>query len=72
MADAVITESVDVYSADPKRVGKYDRWITYTVDGIRTNMIIIPAETATQSSIKAEIIKREEERAKLVGQKFTI
>ena len=72
MAEIMITESIDVFASDPKRPGKYDRWVTYTVDGIRTGLAIVPAETATEVKIKEEINRKEIERAKLVGKKFTI
>lgn len=72
MANIEIKESMDVLSVDPKRLGKYDRWLTYTVDGTRTDMVIIPAETATEAAIQAAIKAKEAERAKLVGKTFTI
>jgi len=72
MATIKIMESVDVLSADPKRPGKYDRWITYTIDGTRTDLLIIPAEDVTEAKIREAIQKKEAERAKLVGKEFTI
>jgi hypothetical protein len=72
MPEIEITEVVEVYSADRARLGKKDVWITYTVDKVRPYMITLPAETATETTILAEIKKREAERAKLVGKKFTV
>jgi hypothetical protein len=72
MSEIAITESIDVLSPDPKRPGKYDRWITYTVDGSRTDLLIIPVEDATEAKILAAIKVKEADRAKLVGKKFTV
>jgi len=72
MAEIEITEAVEIFSADPARVGKKDTLITYTVDKTRTYMIVLPAEEATEAKIVEEIKKVERERAKLIGKKFTI
>ena len=72
MPDIEVTEAVEMFSADPARVGKKDTWVTYVVNGARTYSIIIPSEEATEARIEEEIGKAESERAKLIGKKFTV
>lgn len=67
-----IMERTEVLSADPGRLGKYDIWITYQVDAVRTDMVIIPKEQVTEAKILEAIKAKEAERAKLVGKTFTI
>lgn len=67
-----IIEAVDLFSADPERLGKKDRMITYTVDGARRYMIVIPAEEATEERIMEEIRTAEESRARLIGKEFEV
>lgn len=67
-----IIEAVDIFSADPGRIGKRDRLVTYTVDKRRTYMITLPAEEATEDRIIEEVRKVEEARGKLIGKKFEV
>lgn len=72
MADIEIIEAVDIFSAEPARVGKKDSLITYTVNKVRTYMITVPSEEATEERILEEIRKAEEARGRLIGKKFEV
>jgi len=72
MADIEIIEAVDIFSAEPARIGKKDSLITYTVNKVRTYMITVPSEEATEDRILEEIRKSEEARGRLIGKKFEV
>ena len=67
-----IIEAVEIFSAEPARVGKKDTLITYTVDKIRTYMIVIPSEEATEERIVETIRKAEESRGRIIGKTFEV
>lgn len=67
-----IIEAVEMFSADPARMGKKDALVTYTVDKARTYMITLPAEEATEERIEQEIRKAEEARGRIIGKKFEV
>lgn len=72
MSKIKISEAVEIYSADPGRLGRKDALVTYTVDGVRTYMITIPAEDATPERITEKIREAEEARSKLIGKEFEV
>jgi hypothetical protein len=72
MASITIKERAEVVSLDPSRAGKYDLWITYQFDDGRTDMVIVPKETATEASIIAAVKVKEAERGKLVGKTLSL
>ena len=67
-----IIEAVDIFSTDPARIGKKDSLVTYTVNKVRTYMIVIPSEEATEARIEEEIRSAEEARGKIIGKKFEV
>lgn len=62
----------EIPSADPKRIGKMDKVVSYQIDGKTTDLIVLPAETFTEDRLKAEIKAKSEERAKWVGKEFSM
>lgn len=72
MSEIEIIEAVDIFSAEPARIGKKDSLVTYTVDKTRTYMITLPAEEATEERITEEIRKAEEARGRIIGKKFEV
>ena len=67
-----IVEAVEVYSVDPKRLGKKDTLVTYKREDGRTYFVTLPSEEATEVRIVQEIKKAEAERDKLIGKKFEV
>ena len=67
-----IIDAVELPSPEPTRIGKKDTMITYTVDKVRTYLIMLPAEEATETRIMEAIRKVERERVKLIGKEFEV
>lgn len=72
MAKIKILDMREIPSGDPKRIGKMDRVISYQVDGITTDIIVLPAETFTEEILKTQIKLKSAEKAKWVGKEFEV
>lgn len=67
-----IVDVRDTPSPDPKRVGKLDRIVTYSVDAYRMYVCRLPLEDFTEDKLKAKIKKDMAERGTWIGKELTI
>ncbi len=72
MSEITISDMHDVASPDPRRPGKLDKLITYTVDGARAYQTRMPKEEFTPEAAQKQITAEELERLKLVGKTFSV
>lgn len=62
----------DFPSTDPKRIGKFDRVVTYQVDPFHTYVVTIPKEEYTEERLKEEIRKAQKERELIIGKEIEL
>jgi len=67
-----ILDTRRIPSGAPERVGQFDVIITYQIDPLRTYIITLPEEEATEEKIKEAIRKDIEERGKWIGRELEI
>jgi len=62
----------EVPSAEPTRVGKYDKLVMYELDPMRRYIVKMPAEDFSEDRMKQLIKEDIQERAKFTGREFEI
>ncbi len=59
-------------SLDPARRGKADRWVSYSTDGGRTGLVVVPEESATEDTVRRAIEADVRKAEAMIGRTFTL
>jgi hypothetical protein len=70
--EITILATVDIPASSPDRIGKTDVLVTYRVGPYQSGMVHVPKESFSEATVKAEIKKDVELKAKYVGMKFKV
>lgn len=62
----------DFPSTDPQRLGKFDRWVSFSPDNLQTLYLVMPSETFSEAQLKTEIDKKLKELGSWTGREIKI
>lgn len=62
----------EVPSAEPERVGKYDKLVMYELDPMRRYIVKIPAEEFSEEKMLAAIKADMADRAQYIGKEYEL